>query len=211
MRLPRFERPLRHRRAFPQRRPETRVYSRVALAFLFHFWRELSFFHRFWNHQHFCQSPLVLLCSSSRSSPAPAFPRVAPPCRRWTDSLQSGQTPNTFRPTKPAKRRGSRSTTLCTIKAESVSLVYRDVFSNSQGRGKTSLLVRVYRDVWTNSQGRGNSPFWYEYGQSVGGMWQREYSPKYASKTRPAVPRVFARVKTLVAIFVCVSPKSSDG
>jgi len=31
-----------------------------------------------------------------------------------------------------------------TIKAESVSLVYRDVWTNSQGRGKTSLLVRVW-------------------------------------------------------------------
>jgi hypothetical protein len=31
-----------------------------------------------------------------------------------------------------------------------VSLVYRDVWTNSQGRGKTSLLVRV----WANSVGR---------------------------------------------------------
>ena len=33
-------------------------------------------------------------------------------------------------------------------RTKSVSLAYRDVWTNSQGRGKTSLLVRVYRDVW---------------------------------------------------------------
>jgi hypothetical protein len=68
-----------------------------------------------------------------------------------------------------ARRLARTRTARPDCKKINVSLVYRDVWTNSQGRGNAPFWYE-YIAMYGQTV-RGNSPFWYEYGQSVGGMW----------------------------------------